>query len=175
MPIVLHMVKNDHHRPCAFQTWGRKHYRSDLKQAQEASFTLHRAALSLVGCAGADRRRGQSRPASRVYEVTQEQAGVETDQDEGKRSRNHVFLRRCALCSAGYRRGSATPYAQCPGSPGEGYSPGMIYGCPTRRLAHSAGVNSPIWVILAAGKRVKISFRYSKGLIPCKRQLAIRL
>ena len=45
----------------------------------------------------------------------------------------------------------------------------------TRRFAHSAGVNDSTSVILAAGRRVKTSFRYSKGLILCKRQLAIRL
>jgi len=38
-------------------------------------------------------------------------------------------------------------------------------------LAHGTGVNSLICAILAAGKRVNKSFRYSKGLIPCRRQL----
>jgi hypothetical protein len=38
-------------------------------------------------------------------------------------------------------------------------------------LAHAAGVNPLIWVILAAGKRVNKSFRYSNELIPCRRQL----
>jgi hypothetical protein len=38
-------------------------------------------------------------------------------------------------------------------------------------LAHAAGVNSWICVILAAGNRANKSFRYSKGLIPCRRQL----
>jgi len=37
--------------------------------------------------------------------------------------------------------------------------------------AHAAGVNSPIWVILAGGNRVNKSFRYSNGLIPYRRQL----
>ena len=38
-------------------------------------------------------------------------------------------------------------------------------------LAHAPGVNSLIWVIFAAGNHVNKSFRYSKGLIPCRRQL----
>lgn len=42
-------------------------------------------------------------------------------------------------------------------------------------LTHAAGVNSLIWVILAAGKRISKSFRYSKGLIPCQRQFPSRV
>jgi len=39
---------------------------------------------------------------------------------------------------------------------------------------HAVGVKSLIWVILAAGKRVNKSLRYSNGLIPCHLQLPSR-